>query len=76
MSYRPARGGCVLRIARFGRLGWYVKGDGWTMQPRPAGRRLTLADEKQICVAAAAAIRGGQDVDSRAAVPHPGEVSA
>lgn len=59
MSYLPARGGCRLPIARLGRLGWYVEGDGWTMQPRAAGAMLTLSDERRICVAAAAAIRGG-----------------
>lgn len=53
----PARGGCVLPVARLGRLGWYVEGDGWTMQPRASGAPLTLADEKRICVAAAAALR-------------------
>jgi hypothetical protein len=45
-AYLPADGGCVLPVARLGRLGWYVRGDGWTMQPRCAGKQLTLSEEK------------------------------
>lgn len=45
-----------LPIARFGRLGpgWYVEGDGWTMQPQG---NLTISDAKRICVVTAAALR-------------------
>lgn len=59
-SYIPANGGCVLPIARLGRLGWFVEGQTasgltWTMQPR--GGCLTLDQQKAIAVACAAALR-------------------
>lgn len=64
-AYMPMNAGCVLPIARLGRLGWFVEGrtaDGhtWTMQPRGGG--MTLSEEKRIAVICAAALRAAARV--------------
>lgn len=54
MSYLPLNGGAILPIARRGRLGWFVEGDGWTMAPSGS---LTLSQERHIAQVCAAALR-------------------
>lgn len=46
----------LLPIARFGRLesGWWIEGDGWTMQPRG---NLPISQARHICQIAAGALR-------------------
>lgn len=52
----PLNGGCVLPIAKWGRLeqGWFIEGDGWTMTPRGI---LTIPQARLICIHSAAAVR-------------------